>query len=76
MRDNSAADFCSATWTLGGRFFIGDWKILATTEHSIWNRRRKKLKWKKEKKKKMETKNSHAGNRTPATAVRAPDPNH
>ena len=26
--------------------------------------------------KKKEKKNSHAGNRTPATAVRAPDPNH
>ena len=26
--------------------------------------------------KKKRKKNSHAGNRTPATAVRAPDPNH
>ena len=34
---------------------------------------KKKLKSKK-KKKKIEV--SHAGNRTPATAVRAPDPNH
>ena len=39
--------------------------------------RRMKKKGKRErKKKKKKFVNSHAGNRTPATAVRAPDPNH
>ena len=30
----------------------------------------------REQKKRKESLDSHAGNRTPATAVRAPDPNH
>lgn len=57
----------------GGEIYVNEegGKMCRENEVTIWGKDEKR---KKRRKKKKVT--SHAGNRTPATAVRAPDPNH